>query len=65
MVVVFTITDRGTLLNCLIEVYLAKIFDKFSKFKLFSSKMEQNMILWSTSLKLARLSDLEIFKRTL
>ena len=39
------VRNRRTLLNCLIEVFLAKGFDKVLKFNFFSSKMTQNMLL--------------------
>ena len=56
---VVTIRDRTALLNCFIEVFWLKFLIKISKSKLFSSKMAQNMLFWSTLLKFARLSDLE------
>ena len=56
----FTVRDKIPLLNSSIEVLLwLKFLIKFSKLKLFSSKMAQNKILWSTLIKLAPLSDLE------
>ena len=52
--VVAIIRDRKTLLNCLIEDFFGKkLLIKFSKLKLFSSKMAQNKLSWSTLLKFA------------
>ena len=36
--VIVTARDRGALLNCLIEVFLAKIFDKIFKIQTFFVK---------------------------
>ena len=51
------VRDRRALLNCLIEVFLAKIFDKSFKKQTFLIKNGTKQAFWSTLLKFARLCD--------